>query len=186
MSEPTPQPIGPFVARVTAAHVLAYFWAGIAALSTMEYEARFATELMAQLMRPIGAPVVAAGPGLQLINGVALGLVLAPFRRVILDPEGHGARHLFVLLVGFSLFSPQTPGTGNLEGMLYTRVPLAMHLVSLAEVFAYAALLSFGLTWWYRKPAPWKDRVAGVMVVLVLLMSALGVMDALGWLPTPA
>lgn len=175
--------VGPFVARVTAAHVIAYFLAGLAALASMQYEERFATDLMAVLMRPIDEPIVAAGAGFQLINGLALGLVLAPFRRVLVDPEERGTRHLFVLLVGLSLFSPQTPGPGNLEGVLYTRIPWAMHLASLPEVFAYAALLSVGLVWWCRDPVRWKDRTAGALVSLVVVMSALGVMDALGWLP---
>ena len=72
VSPPDLTPSGPFVMRVTAAHVLAYFAAGLAADS------------MATLMRPIDDPLVAAGAGLQLVNGLVLGLVLAPFRAVLL------------------------------------------------------------------------------------------------------
>lgn len=182
VSPPDLTPSGPFVMRVTATHVLAYFAAGLAALATMQYEQRFAADSMATLMRPIDDPLVAAGAGLQLVNGLVLGLVLAPFRAVLLGARG--ALDLFVLLVGVSLFSPQTPGPGNLEGLLYTRVPLAMHLASLPEVVAYSALVSTGLVWWCRKPARWKDRTAATLVVLVVVMSMLGVMDALGWLPS--
>jgi hypothetical protein len=178
----TPPPVGPFVARALAAHMIAYFAAGLLALFTMQYEERFASDAMAGLMRPIDDPLVAAGAGLQVVNGLALGLVLAPFRGLLLGP--HGLRHLFVLVVGLSLFSPQTPGPGNLEGLLYTRVPLAMHLASLPEVLVYAALLSGGLVSWCRAPTRWKDRVAATLVALILVMSALGVMDALGWLPS--
>lgn len=185
MQSPGVPPLGPSVARVTAVHVVAYFIAGIIALASMQYEARFAAGAMADLMRPIDHPLVAAGPGFQLVNGLVLGLVLAPFRRVLFDPAERGARQLFVLLVGLTLFHPQTPGPGNLEGVLYTEVSWAMHLASLPEVFVYAALMSGGLLSWRRKPARWKDRTVGVVVVLVVVMSALGVMDALGWLPSP-
>jgi hypothetical protein len=176
-------PTGAFVARVAAAHVIAYFVAGVSALATMQYEARFAADAMAGLMRPVDHPLVAAGAGLQVINGLALGVVLAPFRRVVLGERG--ARHLFVLLVGLSLFSPQTPGPGNLEGLLYTKVSVGMHLASLPEVLAYSGLVSVGLGWWGRAPARWKDRTAAALVALILLMSTLGVLDALGWLPSP-
>lgn len=178
----TATPWGPFVARVTATHVIAYFAAGLVALTTMQYEERFAADSMATLMRPFDDPLVAAGAGLQVINGLALGLVLVPFRGVLLGSRG--ALHLFVLLVGLSLFSPQTPGPGNLEGILYTRVPLVMHLVSLPEVLIYAALVSTGLVWWCRAPAKWKDGTAVALVALIVVMSLLGVMDALGWLPS--
>jgi hypothetical protein len=174
---------GPFVARVLAAHVIGYFVAGLGALATMQYEQRFATDTMAVLMRPVDDPLVAAGPALQVVNGLALGVALAPFRGVVLGERG--PRHLFVLLVGLSVFSPQTPGPGNLEGLLYTRVSVGMHLASLPEVLSYAGLVSAGLVWWARHPTRWRDGAAAVMVALILVMSALGVADGLGWLPSP-
>ena len=136
-------------------------------------------------MRPVDAPIVAAGASLQLFNGIALAIVLSPFRATLLDESGHGARHLFVLLVGLSLFSPQTPGPGNLEGLIYTTIPWPMHVMSLPEVLIYAGLLSFGLIRWCQRPSRRKDRIAAGLVGLVGLSSALGVMDALGWLPAP-
>lgn len=181
--DPGPIAVGPFVARVAVGHTLAYFVAGLLALVTMGYEERFAADTAALLLRPVDDPLVAAGPALQPINGLALGLALAPFRAVLLGPDG--VRHLFALLVAVSLFSPQTPGPGNLEGLLYTRIPLALHLAGLPEVLGYAALAATGIVGWCRAPTRGKDRAAAVLVALLATASALGVLDALGWLPGP-
>lgn len=58
----------------------------LGALATMQYEQRFAADTMAGSMRPVGDPLVAAGPALQVVDGLALGVALAPFRGVVLDP----------------------------------------------------------------------------------------------------
>ena len=51
VSPPDLTPSGPFVMRVTATHVLAYFAAGLAALATMQYEQRFAADSIASHRR---------------------------------------------------------------------------------------------------------------------------------------
>lgn len=183
-SEPSaPLPLRTFVWRVVAVHMIAYFIAGLAALASMDYERQFSSGLMDQLMRPLDSPLIALGPILQVVNGLALAVMLAPFRQVFLGRGWRGATSLFVLLVGFSLFAPQTPGPGNLEGLLYTRIPLAIHALGLPEVFLHATLFTAALVGWCAQERRWMQRVAIPLIVLIVLASGLGVLDALGLLP---
>ena len=164
--------------------MIAYFLAGITALATMNYEAQFSEGFLEILMRPVTSPIVPLGMVLQVINGFVLSIILFPFRRVFLERAKGGWMPLFLLLVGFTLFAPQIPGPGNLEGLIYTNIPIAVHLMSVPETLLYSFLFSIGITGWYAHDKKWMNSVSVVFVVLIALMSLLGYLDAVGALPT--
>lgn len=181
----TTGPMRIFLWRGAAAHTVAYFIAGFAALFTIEYEKRFAAGIMGTLMRPMDSPIVPLGAALQLINGLFISLILYPIRNTFLSDIRTGWLKLFLIVAGFSIFSPQTPGPGTFEGLLYTRIPLALHLAGLPECLLYSFLFSFGLTAWYRVSRNWINTVTIILLILIVLMSTLGYLDSIGALPSP-
>lgn len=61
-----------FCWRVTATHTIAYLFAGIAAILTLNYEKQLSTGFVETFMRPMDSPIVPLGAALQLINGFFL------------------------------------------------------------------------------------------------------------------
>ncbi len=172
-----------FCWRITAMHTIAYFIAGIASLFTLNYEQRITEGFLEVFMRPINSEIVPLGAALQLINGFFMSLFLFPFRNEIVGNDQNGWKKLALLIIGFTLFAPQVPGPGNLEGLIYTKIPLAVHIVSLPETILYALLFSLGIGSWYKLNKKWMNITSIVFIILVILMSLLGYLDAIGALP---
>jgi hypothetical protein len=168
-----------FVWRVTAAHTLAYFAAGIFAIAVLRYEELFG-EGSLSFMRPTDSPWVAAGPALQIVRGAVLGAVLLPFRSVFLT-KARGWLYFWLLLFVLTYLLTASAAVGSFEGVIYTTIPLRVHLLGLPEILLYLTLFT-GVLWiWYRRPARWLSRTMGALVVVIVLLSGLGVLSALGW-----
>jgi hypothetical protein len=172
-----------FCWRVTAMHTIAYFFAGSAAILTMNYEKELSSGVIETFMRPLDSPIVPLGAALQLINGFCMSLILYPLKKEIIGNFKTGWKKLSVLLIGLTVFAPQIPGPGNLEGLIYTKIPIAAHLMSLPETILYGLLFSFGLVSWVHLEKKWMKTVSIVCIILILLMSGLGYLDAIGVLP---
>jgi hypothetical protein len=175
--------IGRFMWRATAAHMIAYFLAGLFALIFMRYRELFGSGLLGEYMRPIDSPVTALGPLLQVFMGLALSLILYPFRGDFLGERGGWAK-LLLLIGGLSIFAPQVPGPGSFEGVLYTKLSLADHLAGLPETLAYSLLFPTFLCGWSARPRKAWDIIAGIAVGLIAIFSLLGYLSSLGMLPT--
>ena len=167
-----------FTWRVVSLHTLTYFLLGLAAFLILDYRQAYETTELRYLMRPTTSPWVAAGPALQPVRGFLFALVLYPFAGYFVR-KSNGALLLWSLFLGLAILGTAGPSPGSLEGMLFTKLPLKLHLFGLPEVFLQTLLFSFGLVFWCRKPARWKNVASGVSVGLVLLMSIAGVLNAL-------
>lgn len=167
--------------RVLSLHVISYFAAGILALIFLNYRQYYNTGTMALLMRPANSATVAAGAGLQVVNGFFMSLFLFPFRSVFLTGKT-GWMRLFFLIFGFAVFSPQVPGPGTFEGLIYTKISISEHLHGLPESLAYSLLFSILLSAWYKRPARLWNILAFTLVFLIILASVAGVLDSMGLL----
>ncbi len=169
---------GTFAWRVICLHTLTYFLLGVAAFMIFDYRHLFETTDLRFLMLPTSSPWVAAGPALQPIRGLLFAAILFPMAPVFIDRR-NGALLLWSLFVGLAILGTAGPSPSSLEGILYTRLPLKLHLVGLPEVLLQTLLFSVGLVHWCRKPARWKNVTGGVFLGIVLLMSVAGVVAAL-------
>lgn len=165
---------GRFFLRVTAAHVATYLVAGLAASTLLDYRTLWATEWFAHY-RPYDSPWIAAGPALQLARGVVLAAVLYPLRDSFLGLAG-GWLRLWALLVGVGIVSTYAAATGSIEGLIYTRIPLAVHLRGLPEVVAQSGAFAAALVGWYRHPHRAWGLVLGGLTTFAVLASLLGVL----------
>lgn len=168
-----------FVRRIAVSHTLAYFVAGIFALGVMGYREHYASGPLSLLMRPVDSPWVALGPALQIVRGAFLGLVLLPLRAFIAS----GRRGLLVLAwitFGLSAFSTIGPAPGSFEGLIYTTLPLRYQLLGIPEMLLYVGLFTVFVGFRPARGARAVAVLAGIATALVMLMSLLGVMRALG------
>jgi hypothetical protein len=168
-----------FVWRTSSIHVVAYFVAGILALFFLKYEKQFAMGDLAAIMRPVDSPWVAIGPALQIFRGSLIALVLYPFKEVFLSSK-NGWLKLWLLIIGLSYISTIGPTFGSFEGYLYTKIAPSYHLLGIPEMLLYTFLFSFLLCSWYKRPRRIWTIVSIIFVVLIMMMSALGVLASLG------
>lgn len=173
-------PFGRFLTRVTASHLVTYFVAGLLAYSLLDYRTLFQSEVFSCLMRPISSRWVAAGPALQIFRGLIFALALYPFRRVFLG-DRHGWLKLWGLLVGLAIFSTAGAAPGSVEGMIYTKLPIAHQLLGLPEVLLQTLVFSVLLNAWHRNSHRAWAIVMGGLALLAILMSVAGM-----FLPRPA
>lgn len=169
-----------FVWRITAVHTISYFVAGIFALVFMDYREHFASETMSVLMLPVDSSWVAAGPGLQPIRGLLIGLVLLPFKNVILSDKGW--LKLAGLILGLSYLSTIGPTVGSFDGYIYTKIPLQYHLLGIPETLLYVLLFSLLSFSWYAKPHKALNLIAIFCVGFILTMSIFGYLASIGLL----
>ncbi len=166
-----------FAWRVVVLHTITYFLCGLAAYLILDYRQAFETTELRFLMRPTTSAWVAGGPGLQPIRGLLIAAVLYPFASFFLRKK-NGALLLWSLFLGLAILGTAGPTPGSLEGVLYTKLPIKLHLFGLPEVVLQTLLFSVGLVVWCEKPARWKNVAGAVCLGLVILMSIAGVLAA--------
>ena len=164
-----------FLARVTSSHLVTYFVAGILAYSLIDYATLFQSEGFSCLMRPLDSKWIAAGPALQVIRGLIFDLALYPFRSVFLA-DRRGWLKLWGLLAGLAIFSTAGAAPGSVEGMIYTKIPISSQLRGLPEILLQTLAFSVLLVAWHRHPHRAWSLAMGTLAVLVILMSAAGVL----------
>lgn len=172
-----------FCWRIASAHIISYSLAGIFAITFLNYGELFNTGPLA-FMRATDSPWVAAGPGLQIIRGIILGLILYPFISIFLEAP-YGWHKFWILNFGLSYILTISAAVGSFEGIIYTNIPLKTHLHGLPEILLYTTLFTVILWGWYKRPVKAFNILAIVLTAIIALMSILGVLASLGILQTP-
>lgn len=166
-----------FLWRITSAHVVTYFLAGVMAFFLLNYGDMFEKAPYSYFMKPANSPAVAAGPALQLIRGVIFSLALWPFRIIFLNTK-YGWLKLWGLLIGLSILSTTAAGPGSVEGYIYTTIPVKQQIAGYLEVLPQTLLFSVIVYYWYKNPKTAWQIISIILVAIVLLLSLLGVMMA--------
>jgi hypothetical protein len=164
-------------------HTVTYFLVGLAAFAFLDYSAKFANPVVANLMRQTDHPLVAAGPLFQLLRGFLFGIVFYALRDLVF-PQKRGWLTLWLMLVIVGILSPFGAAPSSIEGMLYTVLPGWFHVIGFPEVFVQAGLLAFLTHYWVNHPEKkWLNWGFGAVLIMVVLFSSLGILSALGMLP---
>jgi hypothetical protein len=172
--------------KTIAIHTVTYFIVGLISFLWLDYSAKFADPTVANLMRQTDHPLVAAGPMFQVLRGFLFGIVFYALREIIFARK-RGWLTLWLVLVIVGVLSAFGPTPGSIEGMIYTVLPTWFHIVGLPEVFIQSGLLAFLTYYWVNHPEKkWLAWLFGVIFAIVVLLSLLGILAALGILPTTA
>ena len=164
-----------FTWRITAAHVITYFIAGILAFYLFNYAEVFAEGDMAVLMKPMDSPWVMAGPGLNIFRGILFSLVLWPFKRVFLE-EKMGWLKLWGLFLGLAILGTTGPAPGSFEGIIYTNHDVLGQIIGLREVVFQTLLFSMILYFWYRNPRHIWNILSIILMILLITVIIAGLL----------
>jgi hypothetical protein len=175
-------PFPTFCWRTIAVYMIAYAIAGV--IAQIYYRPIWDSGAISAIMKPMNSPMVALGPMLQCVNAFFISLIIFPFRSSIIDQKNGWAK-LFLLIGGFSIFVPQAPAPGSFEGFIYTKLTPFEHLIGLPETLLFSLLFSLGITQWHKKPKDLWNIVSILLVSLIVLMSTLGYLSAIGIIRRP-
>jgi len=167
-----------FAWRIVAAHVIAYFFAGIFAMQVLHYEDWFSNGVLSLFMRPTSAPIIALGPCLQVLRGIIMALVFLPFRKIITEGK-YGFLKMGFLILGLSVFSTFAAATGSVDGFIYTIIPFIEHIKGYPEALLWIALFS-GILWiFYKYEKKAFNIIAIVLCALIFFICTEGYLNAL-------
>jgi len=169
--------------KTAIVHTVTYFLVGWTAFTFLDYSAKFADPTIANLMRQADHPLVAAGPLFQLFRGILFGIVFHMLRGAIF-PKKNGWLVLWLMLVIVGILSPFGAAPSSIEGMIYTVLPGWFHVMGLPEVVLQAGLLAFLTHYWVNHTeTKWLGWAFGSLLIIIVLLSSLGILAAIGALP---
>ena len=164
------------ILKTIVTHTATYFIMGLLASTFFEYGRLYAETSLNLLMRQTSEPLVMAGPLFQPIRGALFGVVFFLLRDMLFGRK-NGWLVMWITLVVIGILSPFGPSPGSIEGMIYTTLPLELHLTGLPEVLLQALILSVLLFYWVNHPQKkWLTWVMGIVFVLMLLLPTLGLL----------
>jgi hypothetical protein len=163
------------VIKTVVAHTVTYFIVGAAAFILFDYRELITSTAFGTNFRPLDHPLIIAGPLLQPIRGGLFGLMFY-LLRVPFFGSRHGWLVMWATLVVFGILGTFAAPAGSIEGMIYTTLPLSLHLIGLPEVLVQSLLLSCLVFYWVTSPEKrwigWTLRF-GFGLVIVLLATVL-------------
>jgi hypothetical protein len=164
------------ILKTIVTHTVTYFIMGLIASTVLEYGRLYAETSLNLLMRQISDPLVMAGPLFQPIRGALFGVVFFLLRDTLFGRK-NGWLVTWITLVVIGILSPFGPSPGSIEGMIYTTLPMELHLTGLPEVLLQALILAALLFYWVNHPEKkWLNWVMGIVFVLMLLLPTLGLL----------
>ncbi len=170
-----------FAWRVTVAHVIAYFIAGVFAMNVFNYAELFSSGSMSLLMKPTTTPIIAFGPCLQIIRGIIMALVFLPIRKVFTEGK-FGFWKMGLLILGLSVLSTFGPAFGSVDGFIYTKLSFMEQIIGYPEAILWIFLFT-GILWvFYKFEKKAIDVTAIVVLCLIVLMSIMGYLNLTGYL----
>jgi hypothetical protein len=142
-----PKAFWPFAGKVIVLHTLTYILFGIIFFHVNDYASTMGVAEGSEHMRRTTSLWVYMGPLFQPIRGLLYAIALFPFRRILLEQK-HGWLALWGLLMVVGILSTSGPNPGSIEGIVYTRVPLLVHLRYSAEVYLQTLSFAWLLVRW--------------------------------------
>jgi hypothetical protein len=174
--EPSPASI---MIKTAVTHTVTYFIMGVLSFVLLDYQRLYAETSLRFIMRQTTEPLVMAGPLFQPIRGLVFGIAFVVRRRSFFG-QNKGWLSIWVVLVCLSILGTFGPSPASIEGMIYTILPLRLHLIGLPEVLLQSFLLSFVVFEWVSNPEKtWLRRTMWSLFVFVLLFSSLGLLRGL-------
>ncbi len=171
-----------FIGRVTLVHFLTYSLVGALffalGFNVIVYYESNPDPIMRgyqELFRVTDSVLVAAGPLFNIIRGILFGLVLYPFRKMLITQKW-GWAYLWALFLVLALFSTIGPGPGSIEGLIYTKVPLSHHLIMPWEGMLQTLVFSLLLIRWEKginKKLSWIIYLLSIMLLAGVIMGVI-------------
>jgi hypothetical protein len=168
------------IIKTVITHTVTYFVMGVSAYLVFDYPRLYAETSFKYIMRQTTESLVMAGPLFQPVRGLIFGTAFFILRRSFFGQD-RGWLRMWAVLVCLSILGTFGPTPASVEGMIYTTLPLPLHLIALPEVLLQALLLSFIVFYWVSNPDKnWLRLVMGALFCLALLLPTLGLLAGQG------
>ena len=175
-TNPEPASARDIIVATVVTHTVTYFVMGVLAFVVFDYPRLYAETSFKYIMRQTTEPLVMAGPLFQPLRGLIFGIAFFMLRGSLFGQD-RGWLRMWAVLVCLSILGTFGPTPASVEGMIYTTLPLRLHLIGLPEVLLQAFFLSFIVFYWVRNPGKrWLRWVMGAAFCLVLALPALGLL----------
>ena len=162
------------VIKAAVVHTVTYGIVGCLAYMIFNYPRLFAETELRFIMRPTTDPRVKLGLLFQPIRGAIFGIAFVMLRQPFLDDRG-GWLTMWIVVVLLCILSSFGPNTTSIEGMIFTKIPLRIHLVGLPEILLQSFLLSFVVYHWVNTPdMHWLGMTMWTLFAVALTAPLLG------------
>ncbi len=131
-----------------------------------------------EIFRGTDSALVAAGPLFNIIRGLLFGLVLYPFRDIF-SKRKYGWVYLWALFLVLAQFSTIGAGPGSIEGLIYTHIPLSIHLITPWEGVLQTLLFSLLLIRWEKGINKKLLMILYLFSIMLLAGIVMGVIQAI-------
>lgn len=167
------------VLKTVVTHTITYFFAGMTAYFVFDYATLMSHPPLSAWIRPLNHPMIMAGPLLQPIRGALFGLIFYMLQDAFFAENGW--LKMWAVLAGVGIFGTFAGPPGSIEGLIYSPLPLSIHLTLLPEVVMQSFVLSWLVFQWVNHPEKkWLNWVLGVLFALVLVMPTMGLLSLSG------
>ena len=139
-----------FTIRFILVHVITYIFIGVVFMNLQNYASAFVTMDAFANFRSLDSTIVRLAPVFQIFRGAFFAFILYPFYNTLIKSDYAWVK-MFFLIWGFSLIGSVAPIPGSIEGMIYTKMSLAEHLIGIPEVTVQIFIFS----WFFVK---WENR----------------------------
>jgi hypothetical protein len=162
------------VIKTAVAHTVTYVFAGLLAYTLFNYPRLFAETELRYFMRQTSDPLLRLGPLFQPLRGIIFGIAFFILRKSFFS-ESDGWLLMWITLVCLSVLSSFGPTTTSIEGMIFTKLPLRIHLIGLPEILLQSFLLSFVVYHWVNNPEEdWLNWTMWTLFAIALIAPLLG------------
>ena len=156
-----------YIWEVVYAHTIAYTIAGILAMSILNYEELWATEILSSFYLPIDSPIVSLAMILQIPRGILIALFILPLRKAFFE-EKYGLWKLGLIVFGFSLISTIGAPWASYESYIYTKFPLNIQIMGYPESIIYIGLF-IGILYLTKRFSHKKIVTVCAIIMMVLI-----------------
>ncbi|MGP3779815.1 hypothetical protein ACTWKD_13450 [Halanaerobium saccharolyticum] len=139
-----------FTIRFILVHVITYIFIGVVFMNLQNYASAFVTMDAFANFRSLDSTIVRMAPVFQIFRGAFFAFILYPFYNTLIKSDYAWVK-MFFLIWGFSLIGSVAPIPGSIEGIIYTKMSLAEHLIGIPEV----TVQIFVFSWFFVK---WENR----------------------------
>ena len=171
-----------FVVRVMLIHVATYILCGIVFSTLFNYAELYQVGATLYFMRPVGGASSLIGPAFQVVRGLLFGLIFLLIKESIIETK-LGWLKLWAIIAVIGIINTPGPAPSSIEGIIYTQLPMAIHIKGSFEILIQTFMFSFLVA----NPANPKENsfikqnnipfisavVAGIMFSLSGIVSAL-------------
>ncbi len=163
-----------FLIKATVAHMVTYFVCGVIFSLALNYEGVWQSGMFGSgetAMRDYNSWWIAAGPLLQVFRGMLFGGILLLIPREFFKHK-YAWLKLWAIVAGIGIINTPGPGSGSIEGIIYTTASWQVHTIYCVEIY----LQTLWFSWWVCREKKEKPQSLPTKLKLPIISAAITVL----------